>query len=637
MGKPYALELNKLPRTYAAIIQAAERESHSFVQDIVGKPLVAVGSGGSFSAAVFAATLHERLARQPAKAMTPFELRDLPGNNYDSFQSYLLISSGGRNSDTLAGFRELLRREPNRLIVLTAQRNSPLINLAKKHRWVQCVHVSVPAGRDGFLATNSLAAFAIRLTHGYNQLFCQPEIPRTFDGLLTPETLTDWRIAAEPLWSRDDLVVLFSPSLRAAAVDLESKYTEAALGHVLAADFRNFAHGRHHWLAKRADTSAVLALHTRMDREIANRTLNLLPPNVPRAAFEFIGPPAHSMLSALVASIVFIGGRGQKVGIDPGRPGVPLFGRRIYHLTIGKRKRINQFAQWRNHVLTRKAGWREGTQTTQWNFALTEFLERLQNTTFHGIVFDYDGTLCDSHERFTGICQEISVELIRILKARIPIGIATGRGKSVKNALRLVLPEEHWSSVLIGCYSGAQIARLSDSLNPNQSVDSATAAIANLLNEHPALANLRPEIRPCQLSFTPPPGTSVMLLWEQITGVLTARHVAGWRAFFSDHSVDIVAPGVSKSRVVEELRKEFHLGSDAAILCFGDQAREPGNDAELLAEPLSLSVGSSSARVDSGWNLAPPGERGVSALLKYFQAIRPKNKTFQIETKLLMI
>jgi hydroxymethylpyrimidine pyrophosphatase-like HAD family hydrolase len=264
-------------------------------------------------------------------------------------------------------------------------------------------------------------------------------------------------------------------------------------------------------------------------------------------------------------------------------------------------------------------------------------LERLQNTTFQGIVFDYDGTLCDFHERFTGVCREISVELIRFLKARIPIGIATGRGKSVKKALRLVLPREYWSGILVGCYSGAQIARLSDSRNPDQTVDSATSAIVRLLTEHPAVANLTPEIRQSQLSFTPPPGMSAMLLWEQITGVLTAHHVVGWRTLLSDHSVDVVAPNVSKSRVVDELRKEFHLFSDAAILCLGDQAREPGNDSELLAEPLSLSVGSSSAHVNSGWNLAPPGERGVGALLKYFQALRLNDGKFQIETKRLML
>jgi ABC-type nitrate/sulfonate/bicarbonate transport system ATPase subunit len=61
-----------------------------------------------------------------------------------------------------------------------------------------------------------------------------------------------------------ELMVLVGPSgcgkttaLRLVA-GLE-EVTEAALTNVQAADFRHFAHGRHHWLAKRADRTAVLA------------------------------------------------------------------------------------------------------------------------------------------------------------------------------------------------------------------------------------------------------------------------------------------------------------------------------------------------------------------------------------------
>src|SRR5207249_1115932 len=60
------------------------------------------------------------------------------------------------------------------------------------------------------------------------------------------------------LWQKDTLVILFSPAIQAAALDIESKFSEAALGTTQLADFRNFAHGRHNWLAKRGDSTAVL-------------------------------------------------------------------------------------------------------------------------------------------------------------------------------------------------------------------------------------------------------------------------------------------------------------------------------------------------------------------------------------------
>ena len=78
----------------------------------------------------------------------------------------------------------------------------------------------------------------------------------------TPTPLwMSWEAATAPIWTRPTTLVLHGPSTRIGAVDLESKFTEAALGHLQLADYRNFAHGRHNWLAKRGETSSVLFLH----------------------------------------------------------------------------------------------------------------------------------------------------------------------------------------------------------------------------------------------------------------------------------------------------------------------------------------------------------------------------------------
>ena len=45
-----------------------------------------------------------------------------------------------------------------------------------------------------------------------------------------------------PLWARRDLIVLHGSTAQAGAADLESRFSEAALGPVLLADYRNFAH-----------------------------------------------------------------------------------------------------------------------------------------------------------------------------------------------------------------------------------------------------------------------------------------------------------------------------------------------------------------------------------------------------------
>ena len=51
-------------------------------------------------------------------------------------------------------------------------------------------------------------------------------------------------------------------------------------------------------------------------------------------------------------------------------------------------------------------------------------------------------------------------ELIRLLDVGIHLGIATGRGKSVREALQASLPETLWPLVFVGYYNGAEVAAL---------------------------------------------------------------------------------------------------------------------------------------------------------------------------------
>jgi hypothetical protein len=136
------------------------------------------------------------------------------------------------------------------------KRNSPLARASREYSNLDRFEFRPPAGKDGFLATNSLLATAILVARGYHSPNdASSELPETLAdvayGGQTAEDYLSWlEEASAPLWRRETLVVLYGPSTQAAAVDLESKFTEAALGQVQLADYRNFAHGRHHWLAK---------------------------------------------------------------------------------------------------------------------------------------------------------------------------------------------------------------------------------------------------------------------------------------------------------------------------------------------------------------------------------------------------
>jgi hypothetical protein len=94
------------------------------------------------------------------------------------------------------------------------------------------------------------------------------------------------RHGSDALWPRQYLIVLCGRATRAAAWDVESRFHEAALGPVQVADYRNFAHGRHHWLAKHRERSGVVAFVTPEERDVAEKTLRLIPRDVPVCRLE---------------------------------------------------------------------------------------------------------------------------------------------------------------------------------------------------------------------------------------------------------------------------------------------------------------------------------------------------------------
>ena len=146
------------------------------------------------------------------------------------------------------------------------------MNLCKKHNFVEPQVHTPPGGKDGFLATNSLLGFSGLLARTYSEIFdtgSEWANAKAYISQLVDEqsqTVCGWRTQTDSLWDRSTTLLLYGPSTLLGAVDLESKFTEAAIGNLQCADYRNFAHGRHLWLAKRGDDSAVIAFLSDKDR-----------------------------------------------------------------------------------------------------------------------------------------------------------------------------------------------------------------------------------------------------------------------------------------------------------------------------------------------------------------------------------
>lgn len=635
MGRPYASELEDLATTYSWAVAEDIASLRDAVEESSSLPLLSIGSGGSLSASHLHTFLHREFSCQPGSAVSPFIAIASP----ETFaqQSVWFLSAGGGNPDVVAALRATAMAEPRALTLACLKAKSRAARVARSYEFARVVEFTPAIRKDGFLATNSLLALSILLSRAYSECAgANIRFPPALNDLVDSFS-TD--TAFEALVQRETLLVLCSAATLPAGLDLESRFTEAALGHIQATDFRNFAHGRHHWLAKRARESAVLALSTAADRGIADRTLALLP-DVPTVHLKVQDGPLGAV-SAMVSAIRLAGLVGAARGIDPGRPGVPDFGRKIYHLRSGYRRLTSippvtvAVRRKQRAMGSRPRGDRPGAD---WTRAYSSFIARLSAADFGGFVFDFDGTLCSTDERFDGIRPAIAAHLRRLLDAGAVLGIATGRGKSIREDLRRKLPTDFWPAVVVGYYNGGDIATLRDGDRPAADGPCRLpGGLSAALQTNAALARLaRITVRPLQITIEAVRGGSTEGLYSLVASIVQPHN--GVSLVRSSHSLDILAPGVSKLAVIDRVRQALAADDRAMkeILCIGDRGAWPGNDFALLAEGPSLSVDEVSPAIDTCWNIAPAGYRGVQATLSYLTAITGSAGRFRFEPQVLL-
>lgn len=637
MGRPYDSELSAFPETYRWAVDLELEGYAAAVRRAAKLPLLAVGSGGSLSAAQFCADWHQRATGRLARTLTPLEA--VATNLGRGGGAAAIFSAGGRNADIRRALTSVLSAEPASSWVITGASNSPLAEAARGSSMApMVVGHKPPVGKDGFLATNSLLGFLLQTHIAYSKAF--PGIS-TAAGVLPAEWSTfagdgpDLHgVTATDLGEATTLVVLHGYTTRAAAVDFESKCTEAGLLHVQLADFRNFAHGRHHWLAKHPET-AVLALVAPEDAALAGRTLNLLPRSIPQSQLRVAKRGFLGGLRAIVDVMHLVGSIGRTKGIDPGRPGVPDFGGKLYSLK-GIEMVESPDSQQGDTVSRGAKGTRNGSMTARqaierklgrpleaaaederssWITAYNYAHEYLAKQRFAGVVLDYDGTLVDAADRFTGPRAAVISGLVALLANGATIGVATGRGQSAGKELRATLPESTWEQVVVGYYNGSDIATLGESNAPNRltEVDNQLVSVLDALQSSSSVRrNAAMTVRRHQITLEPHAGAHTDEVWAAAEGIVLRASV-GARLVRSSHSIDILAPGVSKLALVDAVRARVRAPADAPVLRIGDRARLPGNDAELLANLEGVSVDEVSADPLSAWNFAPPGVRGVAA------------------------
>ena len=629
----YEIELNSLGSTYKWSLETDIGRLKTAVEASLDFPIIAIGSGGSLTVANVISLLHAKFTGQNSCYMTPLEFL-ITYDNISRDVGIFLFTSGGRNSDVLSIFKEIVYREPCQITVVCGTKNAPISNIARKYKHIHFIELENPPFRkDGYLATNSLLAFSTILTRAYLSIFdSNSSLPPSLEDLLYDGNFSEYLAGLtrklRPLLTKRSIAVLYGGWSRPAAFDLESKFTEAALGNISISDYRNFGHGRHYWLARYGDETGILAFVDSETIELAKRTLDLIPPDILTLELSTNYDGAIGCLAHLCNVLYAVKIAGDLKGIDPAKPGVPKFGRRLYSLRIktSEMPMYNLLSKsWNRHLVAvlRKVPqiYRDDKLLKIWIKAHSDFVNKLRRVEFGAIVLDYDGTLCDPEERFQGPSDEIIGELTRLLEAGIIIGVATGRGKSVRRDLQRKIPREFWDRVFIGYYNGSDIAELSNSKHPIKSkdLDPTIESINEFLEDSWLRDICKWEVRSYQISIIEIKKPFTVRRIRNILADLIRQE--GVQVLESLHSVDILAPGTSKRSIVDVIRRIC----DGEVLCIGDKGKYPGNDYELLSETYSLSVYEVSPDPDTCWNIASPGYRFTQATLEYLESMIVKN------------
>jgi hypothetical protein len=415
-----------------------------------------------------------------------------------------------------------------------------------------------------------------------------------------------------------DLVGIGDPETMLGLLDMEMRATEAALARVWVSDLRNVGHGRHYWFAAHGRNTQALCLFTPPFAKLAAETIQLVQQASPGDLIEVPWRGRLAQLASIAFSMYLAAELGEHAGRDPGRPGVPPFGESLYNLRFEQPKAADLVHTRDKSLIAAKLGRTVGevneAELSLWKPHLDAFRARLASSDIRAVVFDFDGTLIESSRRYEPLEPLIVAELCRLLKVGVEIGIATGRGDSCASALRDSLPRELWSQVVVGYYNGAHILPLDvvdlPTLPQNPHIGEAIDRI-----RRDVVQGNRGRCRqyPTQCSVSLLDGRTVSEGWLHVSAILRDLVDAGdLRVWMSSHSIDVVAGRTSKRDVVSYVASKANCLPDE-VLCIGDRGRWPGNDADLLDGPLTLSADECSPRQDSCWNLAGAGIRQVAA------------------------
>lgn len=343
---PYSEEITQLPDSYTAALERDVTPFADWLREQESRSLLAIGAGGSLPIAQMAATLHQRATGQLCRAGEPLDI--FLGTDMADNVAGLLVTASGGHSDSLAACQSLVAPD-NPWAVFCGLEQSKGGDFLRDSSTPVFGYDLLPE-LHGWVAVNALMGQAVVLARAYAQAFPEQlgHLPDnlaallpTFEGLTPTESIDNWfgqlteyvRAAVD----RRTLIFLHGPETKAGALDLDSKFAEAGLGHLVASEYRNFAHGRYQMMLPIADQVGVVALSSAREEVVAAASVKEIPAAMPSARIAATGAdygPAAEQVSALLAILVFVGSIGEVRGLQPGWGADNTFGDQLYELDL---------------------------------------------------------------------------------------------------------------------------------------------------------------------------------------------------------------------------------------------------------------------------------------------------------------
>ncbi len=638
----YRTRLQEMDKAYNWATKYPIDNLIKYLKKIKEESLIVIGSGGSYSVASYISSLHSEFTSQIAKAMTPL---DYISTNTSSNSAVILITTSGKNTDIINVLNEAVAREHKHIIVVCANPNAPIITKFSNYTIISYFNFKLPTKKDGFLAVNSILIFSILFLRAYYKsnkkiLF----LPKEFDEFALDSKDFDefentLRNNLKHIICKDTIIVLFGNWGRFAAIDLESKYSESALGNVSLSDYRNFGHGRHNWIDKKWQISSLLAFADRKSEKNLKRTFSLIPEKIPKYIFKSKyseGP--LSAIDLLIKTYFLVNLAGVYRNIDPSSQGIPEFGRKLYRMSVTTSE-LSKYQLWRKepnraYILRKFPNFDFSTKQVRnfWKKSFDDYQASFTEEKFGGIVFDFDGTLCPSERRKIGIADDVVSNLLHLIDHNIKIGIASGRGGSLNRDLIEKIPKEYHEKIFVGYHNGSICGFLSEKIDfDNISINAYVNEINELLCDDKYLSLFEKDIRhkPTQLTIIAP-NSDLLSIFSYLNTKLGQNKEV--KMVLSDHSIDIIPKTVTKTVVIDLIQNS--LAKNHSVLTIGDKGSIDGNDFDLLNRNLSLSVDEVSSNPFNCWNLGPMGYRGVPITLFYLNRIIFGENTFHLNLKM---